>query len=1389
MSHVRKVRWHQGLAIIGVLLALAVLALVTIQPAGAQNTPPPRQMDYPENSDRMVARVHATDPEGKGLNWSTSGADGEVLVLGEAGEGTDQFDISDTGVLTFKTPPDFEQPVDAGTNNIYNVKVTATDTDGVASAAQDFIITVTNVEEKGKVTLSGLQPRVGVELTATLSDEDRVAGVVEWQWASSSRMSGSYSNIAGATNVTYTPVADDVGRYLRATASYNDRESATNKKSAYKSSHYPVQAELEVGVANRLPSFDQDDTLADVNTLFDLDLSDSTVQLEVAENAPVGMNVGDPIAANDPDEDDRLTYALSGADDAAFDIDRATGQIMVKRKLNFEGTAGATSADNCVALNACAVTVTATDSSGTPDTPVTIAVAIAVTAVNEPPTITRGNKAVSINENTDPPIIDADGDGADDTYAADDPDAGATLTWSVSGTDASSFEFDAGTLGQLQFKDSPDYEKPADANKNNVYEITLEVSDGVNSATLDVKVTVNNEQESPGTITFSHLQPREARSFTATLMDPDGGITAAKWQWSISTGAATTPSGDISGATSRTYTPKAGDVGGTLTATVTYTDGESSGQTATAPSANPVQAAGANRAPAFGEALYERTVAENEAADANVGDVITATDPDNDPAATPPGTAGTDVLQYSLTGTDSKHFEIGNDGQIATVASLDFEKPLDSNRDSVYSFSLAATDSSGRTGTTRVAISVTNVGETPAAAAATRSVAENAPIGTKLGDPISLDTSGDSTSLTYALTGTEDDAKFNINRTTGQITVKRSLNFEGTAGEGDQCDDDSCDVTVTVTGAIPGEADETTTIDVTISVTNVNEAPEYPETATRYVVENTASDRTLGNPVRLNTDGDTAATGGDTDAVVATDPDAGDRLAYTLGGPDAMYFVIYKATGQIITKELLDYEGLPSSDKSYDVTVTATDRMGLSDSINLTIEVVDVNEPPRIIQLAIAGESSVDYPEKGTSVVGTYTAESENADRASWALEGTDAADFSLSRNSGASTMLRFRSSPNFEAPADADTDNTYMVTVKAMIGADLMVTQAVTVTVTDVEELGMLQGMENISYEERGIDVVATYSTTGPATATWSLDGADAGDFTITSGALQFRSSPNYEAAADANGDNVYMVTVKADAGGEMGMKAVTVTVTNVDEEGAVTLSSARPQAGESITATLSDPDGGVTATTWQWSKAMTMNGSFTDISGADSDSYTPVDADDGYYLKAKAMYDDAEGSGKMAMVTTNMAVTTNRAPSFATAATSRDIAENSAVETFIGVPVAANDPDNDALTYTLSGPDSAAFSIHNTGQIAIGADTMLDYETKTTYMVTVTATDPDGEAASIEVTINVTNVGLDNRYDTSDNGAIEKLEVIAAIDDYFADPAAATRAEVEELIGLYFG
>ena len=145
------------------------------------------------------------------------------------------------------------------------------------------------------------------------------------------------------------------------------------------------------------------------------------------------------------------------------------------------------------------------------------------------------------------------------------------------------------------------------------------------------------------------------------------------------------------------------------------------------------------------------------------------------------------------------------------------------------------------------------------------------------------------------------------------------------------------------------------------------------------------------------------------------------------------------------------------------------------------------------------------------------------------------------------------------------------------------------------------------------------------------------------------------------------------------------------------------------------------------------------------------------------------------------------NTAPTYAATSTTRMVAENTAAGTAIGDPVAAMDADRgDTLTYELGGADAASFAIDaETGQLMTSA--ALDYETKMEYMVTVTATDSEGESDMIYVTIMVTNVGLDNMYDMDDSGDISRDEVIAAINDYLFGDGSVTRDNVIAVINLY--
>ena len=358
--------------------------------------------------------------------------------------------------------------------------------------------------------------------------------------------------------------------------------------------------------------------------------------------------------------------------------------------------------------------------------------------------------------------------------------------------------------------------------------------------------------------------------------------------------------------------------------------------------------------------------------------------------------------------------------------------------------------------------------------------------------------------------------------------------------------------------------------------------------------------------------------------------------------------------------------------------------------------------------------------------------------------------------------------------------------------------TVTVEITVSDVNEAPAVtltgEGDAAEPFAENGPDSVATYAANdldeGASDPTWSLGGDDAGDFMIDEGGmLRFKASPDYEKPTDANKDNVYEVTVQASDGKKTGMRKVMVSVTNEDEGGTVTLSKVQPVVGIPVKAMLTDPDGGISKLTWQWSSGG------VDIEDAKSDTYTPVVGDDvgtGKILTATARYFDGESESgadatdkKTAFAVAANGVeldTRNKRPVFGdedpdtegmqNATATRKVEENTAAasddatddepEDNVGGPVAATDFKADdaieTLTYSLGGADEAMFRVRDNGQIEVAAGTMLDYETKKTYRVTVMAEDPLGASASIEVTIMVTDV--DEAPDVSGDKKVEYAE-----------------------------
>ena len=301
------------------------------------------------------------------------------------------------------------------------------------------------------------------------------------------------------------------------------------------------------------------------------------------------------------------------------------------------------------------------------------------------------------------------------------------------------------------------------------------------------------------------------------------------------------------------------------------------------------------------------------------------------------------------------------------------------------------------------------------------SVDENTSENTVVGTVAACEPHGDS--LTYSVGGT-DVAKFNkvfdLNASTGEITVKSGASIDYERGKR------SYSLTVTVTEA---EDSSEATVPMSITVLNVDE----PGTVT-------LSQATPGVGSKL--------------LATVDDPDGWVVLfgiqwswADTVDGPftDLNYKYISSPRKAFYTPEAAD-EG-----KFLKVTLFYIDRQcRVVNNYNNRCRRMAAKTADNAVAPAptVSGITSSDYAENGTTAVATYAVAGAGTSTITWSLAGDDSGDFSIS----SAGVLSFSSSPDYESPADADTDNVYRVTIQASDGTSTG-TLNVTVTVTDVNE------------------------------------------------------------------------------------------------------------------------------------------------------------------------------------------------------------------------------------------------------------------------------------------------------------------------------------------------
>jgi hypothetical protein len=497
-------------------------------------------------------------------------------------------------------------------------------------------------------------------------------------------------------------------------------------------------------------------------------------------------------------------------------------------------------------------------------------------------------------------------------------------------------------------------------------------------------------------------------------------------------------------------------------------------------------------------------------------------------------------------------------------------------------------------------------------------VDENLPIGTVVGEFIAADADAGAT-LTYSLSdgnGSTHNHLFFLDAN-GTLETAAVYDYEVNA-------------TLTIRVQVKDDRNATFNKVFAISVTDVNEAPVITS------LDGNATGRlSYAEPTGLRRDF--------LHLVKASDAD-GDALYYELaGGADVSKFSITLG-GSLTFSNPPDYENPTDSngDNAYEVAVRAREydrarahqndapRLALSAFQTILVTVTDANDPTVITSLGGNATAFLSSPENRAAVT-TVTATDPDDDTLVYRLlngeeqgsfvRGADQEKFDLNETTG---ELTFKVPPDYENPTDAGADNTYEVSVSVTDASDtffpylrvLADVQTITVTVTDVNENPLNSvpvitsdgggSAASVSAQENQAAVATVTATDADGDAlTYSIGGTDQDKFVINAvtGFLNFTVPSDSENPTDADGDNLYEVSVSVSDGGLSDEQLVRVKVENVNEPPVIT------SDGGGDTASVSIPEKQTLVTEVNATNAEAANGAnvmtYSLTAGADIDEF----------------------------------------------------------------------------------------------------------------------------------------------------------------------------------------
>ena len=201
------------------------------------------------------------------------------------------------------------------------------------------------------------------------------------------------------------------------------------------------------------------------------------------------------------------------------------------------------------------------------------------------------------------------------------------------------------------------------------------------------------------------------------------------------------------------------------------------------------------------------------------------------------------------------------------------------------------------------------------------------------------------------------------------------------------------------------------------------------------------------------------------EGVLINDADAdGDTLSAVLvSGPSYASAFTFNPDGSF------DYTPIAGFDGTDSFTYRASDGTNSSSIATVTITVTGINEAPVITSNGGGTTATINVAENDTAVTDVDATDAELDTLAYSITGGADAALFSIDSVTG---LLSFTTAADFELPGDSDANNIYDVIVQVTDGSNID-TQAIAITITNVNEAPVTTGIADISVDEDAADTI----------------------------------------------------------------------------------------------------------------------------------------------------------------------------------------------------------------------------------------------------------------------------------------------------------------------------